>query len=84
VRPGPCGSTGAHIDREARSGAEEHVTASEPTSAGRRGLELSTGAQLSKEARPGSIGHVAPPEPTSAGRQGPGLQDTWKYRSSPR
>jgi hypothetical protein len=39
-RPGSCGSAGAHLDREARSGAEEHVAAPEPTSTGRRGLEL--------------------------------------------
>jgi hypothetical protein len=40
VRPGPRGSAGAHLDREARSGAEEHVAAPEPTSLGRRGPEL--------------------------------------------
>jgi hypothetical protein len=40
ARPGSRGSVGAHLDREVRSGAEEHVAASEPTSAGRRGSEL--------------------------------------------
>jgi hypothetical protein len=30
-----CGSTGAHLSREARSGAIGHVAALEPTSAGR-------------------------------------------------
>jgi hypothetical protein len=40
VRPGPRGSARAHIDREARSGAEEHMAAPEPTLVGRRGLEL--------------------------------------------
>jgi hypothetical protein len=29
ARPGPHDSTGAHLGREARSGAEEHVTSPE-------------------------------------------------------
>jgi hypothetical protein len=29
VRPGPRGSVGAHLVREARAGAEEHVATSE-------------------------------------------------------
>jgi hypothetical protein len=37
---GTCGSAGAHLSREARSGATGHVAAPEPTSAGRRGPEL--------------------------------------------
>jgi hypothetical protein len=40
ARLGPRGRAGAHLGREARSGAEEHMTAPEPTSAGRRGPEL--------------------------------------------
>jgi hypothetical protein len=40
VRPGPRDSAGAHLGREVRSGAEEHVAASERTLAGRRGPEL--------------------------------------------
>jgi hypothetical protein len=67
ARSGPHGSTGAHLDREAWSGAEEHVTASE--------------LNLNKEARPGSTGYVAAPEPTSTVRRGPGLQDTWRIQS---
>jgi hypothetical protein len=38
--PRPRGSAGAHLGREARSVAEEHVAALKPTSVGRRGLEL--------------------------------------------
>jgi hypothetical protein len=34
------GSVGAHLSREARSGAIGHVAASEPISTGRSGLEL--------------------------------------------
>jgi hypothetical protein len=37
---GKDGRTGVHLGREARSGATGHVAATEPTSAGRRGLEL--------------------------------------------
>jgi hypothetical protein len=36
----PCGSTGAHLSKEVRSGAAGHVAAPEPTSAGRCGLKL--------------------------------------------
>jgi hypothetical protein len=35
-----CGSTIAHLSREARSGAAGHMVASEPTSIGRRGSEV--------------------------------------------
>jgi hypothetical protein len=34
---GTCGSTGAHLVKEVRTGAKEHVAASELTSARRRG-----------------------------------------------
>jgi hypothetical protein len=37
---GTCGSTGAHIVREARYGAEGHMVASELTLLGRQGSEL--------------------------------------------
>jgi hypothetical protein len=37
---GPCGSTVAHLSKEVRSGAAGHVTAPEPTSAGRCGPKL--------------------------------------------
>jgi hypothetical protein len=37
---GTHGSAGAHLDREARPGAEKHVAALEPTSAGRCGPNL--------------------------------------------
>jgi hypothetical protein len=33
------GNAGAHLSREARSGVTGHVTAQEPTSIGKRGLE---------------------------------------------
>jgi hypothetical protein len=83
---GTRGSARAHLDREARSGAEEHVAASElnsrggevrghvvasePTSAGRRGLELRNTWQRRSSTQQGgeATGHVAAPEPTSAGR----------------
>jgi hypothetical protein len=78
---GPRGSAGAHREREARSGAEERVTASELNSARRRGPghgpRGSTGAHLSKEVWSGAAGHVAAPEPTSAGRCDPKLQLVW-------
>jgi hypothetical protein len=35
ARPGPRGSAGAHLDREVRSGAEEHVAAPKLNSARR-------------------------------------------------
>jgi hypothetical protein len=38
--PGPRGSTEAHLGSEARSEAEEHVAALEPTSTGWRSPEL--------------------------------------------
>jgi hypothetical protein len=37
---GPRGSTGAHLNKEVRSGAVEHVAAPKPTSAGRCGPKL--------------------------------------------
>jgi hypothetical protein len=75
---GPRGSAGAHLDREVRSGAEEHVAAPELSSRGGRaqshGTRGSTGAHLSKEVRSGAAGHMAALEPTSTGRCGPKLQ----------
>jgi hypothetical protein len=38
--PGPRGNTEAHLSKEVSSGAAGHVTAQEPTSAGRCGLKL--------------------------------------------
>jgi hypothetical protein len=35
-----CGGAGAHLSKEARSGAAGHVVVPEPTSAGRCGLKL--------------------------------------------
>jgi hypothetical protein len=77
---GTRGSAGAHLGREARSGAEEHVAVLELNSARRRGLGTrgSTGAHLSKEVRSGAVGHVAAPDPTSAGRCGPKLHLAWQ------
>jgi hypothetical protein len=70
--PGPCGSAGAHLSREARSGAEEHVAAPELSSRGGRarshGTRGSIEAHLGRERRPGATGHVAAPELTSARR----------------
>jgi hypothetical protein len=70
-RPGPRGSVGAHLGREARPGAEEHVTASELSSRGGRvqshGTRGSAGAHLGREARSGAEEHVAAPELSSRG-----------------
>jgi hypothetical protein len=73
-------SAGAHLPREARSGAEEYVIVSELNSVRRRGPgpRGSTRAHLSKEMRSGTTGHVAALESTSAGRCGPKLQLTWQ------
>jgi hypothetical protein len=75
---GTRGSAGAHLDREARSGAEEHVAASELNSVRRRGLgpRDSTGAHLSKEVRSRAVEHVTAPEFTPAETCGPKLQLT--------
>jgi hypothetical protein len=82
ARLGPRRSAGAHLGREARSGAEEHVTASELSSRGgtARSHETydSAGAHLDREARSGAEEHVATPEPTSIGRCGPKLQLVWQ------
>jgi hypothetical protein len=76
---GTRGSVGAHLDRDAKFGSEEHVVALELNSKRRRGSgpRGSTGAHLTKEVRSRAAGHVAAPEPTSAGRCGPKLQLTW-------
>jgi hypothetical protein len=62
------------------------VTASEPTSAGRRGPELRNTWQRRSsplgEAEPEAIGHVVAPEPTAIGRRGPKLRNVWRHRSS--
>jgi hypothetical protein len=52
---GTRGSAGAHLDREARSGAEEHVAAPELNSARRRDLGPcgNTGAHLDRKVRSG-------------------------------
>jgi hypothetical protein len=80
ARLGPHGSTGAHLDREARSVAEEHVAASKLSSRGGRvrshGTRGSAGAYLDREARSGAEEHVASPELNSARRRGLGPWDT--------
>jgi hypothetical protein len=87
VRPGPRGSVRAHLYREVRSGAEEHVTASELSSQGGRarshGTRGSAGSHLGREARSGAKEHVAASELNSSRRRGPGPRDTWQHRSSP-
>jgi hypothetical protein len=64
ARPGPRGSTGAHLGREVRSGAEKHMTAPELSSWGGRarspGTCDSAGAHLDREAWSGAKEHVAP------------------------
>jgi hypothetical protein len=65
VRPGPRGSARAHLGREARIGAEEHVAALELSSRGGRTQSHRTrgnvGAHLGREARSGAEEHVAAP-----------------------
>jgi hypothetical protein len=69
---GPRGSVGAHLGREARFGAEEHVTALEHSSregrAQSHGTRDSAGAHLGRKARSGAEEHVAAPEFNSARR----------------
>jgi hypothetical protein len=87
ARLGPCGSAVAHLDREARLGAEEHMTAPKLSSQGGRvrshGTHGSARAHLSREARSRAEEHVAAPELNSARRRGPRPRDTWQHRSSP-
>jgi hypothetical protein len=87
VRPEPRGNAGAHLDREAGSEAEEHVTALKLSSRGGRaqshGTCVSAGAQLDREARSGSEEHVVTPELNSASKRGPGPRATWHYQSPP-
>jgi hypothetical protein len=63
VRPGPRDSVGAHLGKEARSGAEEHVAPPELSSQGGRaqshGTCGSAGAHLGREARSGAEEHMA-------------------------
>jgi hypothetical protein len=58
-----------------------HMTAPEPSRAGRRSLEPCDMWQHQSPPEQGgrvqSRGHVATPEPTLAGRQGPESQGTW-------
>jgi hypothetical protein len=81
ARPGPRGSAAAHVDREARSGAEEHVAAPELSSRGGRawshGTRSSARALLGREVRSGAEERVAAPELNSVRRRGPGPRVTW-------
>jgi hypothetical protein len=76
VRPGPRGSAGAHLGREARSGAEEHVAAPEFSSQGdttrSHGTRGNTGSHLDREARSRAKECVAALELNSASRRGSG------------
>jgi hypothetical protein len=87
ARPGPCCSARAHLGREARSGAEEHVAAPELSSRGGRawshGTHGDARAHLSREAMSGAKEHVAASELNSARRQGPETRVTWQHRSPP-
>jgi hypothetical protein len=87
VRPEPRDSAGAHLDRETRSRAEEHIAAPELSSRGGRARSHETrgnvGAHLDWEARSGAEEHVVASELNSARRRGPGPRDTWEHRSSP-
>jgi hypothetical protein len=87
ARSGPRGSTGAHLGREARSGAEEHMAALERSSRGGRtqshGTYGSAGAHLGREARFGVEERLAAQELNSARTRGPGPRATWQHRRSP-
>jgi hypothetical protein len=87
MRPGPRGSAEAHLGREVRFGAKEHVAAPELFSQGGRaqshGTCGSARALLGKQARSRAEKHVVAPELNSARRRGPGPRDTWQHRSSP-
>jgi hypothetical protein len=87
ARPEPRGSARAHLDREVRSRAEEHIAAPELSSRGGRarnhGTGGSAGAHLGREARSGAEKHVAVLELNSARRRGLGPHDTWQHRSLP-
>jgi hypothetical protein len=67
-------SAGAHLTREARSGAIAHGQhQSSPQPGGevqRHRTCVSAGAHLSREAMSEVIEHVVAPDPTSAGRRG--------------
>jgi hypothetical protein len=85
--PGPHGSSGAHLGREARSGAEEHVAAPEFSSRGGRawshGTRGSARAHLGREVRSGAEERVATSKLNSARRRDPRPRATWQHRSSP-
>jgi hypothetical protein len=80
VRPGPRGSARAHLGREARFGAEEHVTASELSSRGGRarshGTRGSAETHLGREVRSGAEERVVAQELNSVRRRGPGPRVT--------
>jgi hypothetical protein len=87
ARPRPRGSVGVHLDREARSGAEEHVAAPELSSRGGRaqshGTRDSAEAHLDREARSETEKHVATSELNSVRRRYPRPRDMWSHQSSP-
>jgi hypothetical protein len=67
---GTHGSARAHLDSEARYGAEGHVTTQRLSKRGEaRGHRTpgSARAHLDSEARSRAVGHMAAPEPTSTG-----------------
>jgi hypothetical protein len=75
--------------RALRSGrrGRGHMAVLEPTSIGRRGLELRNTWQHQSsplgEAEPGAMRHMTALQPTSRGRRGPKLRNTWQHRSPP-
>jgi hypothetical protein len=76
ARAGPHGSVGAHLDRDAWSGAEEHVAAPELSSREGRARSIGTRgnarAHLDREARSGAEERVAAPELNSTRRRDSG------------
>jgi hypothetical protein len=78
ARPEPHGSAGAHLVREERFRAEEHVVAPELSSQRGRAWSHETcgsaGAHFGREVRSGAAGHMTAPEPTFVGRYALKLQ----------
>jgi hypothetical protein len=81
ARPGPRGSAGAHLGREARSEAEEHVATPEPTSTGRRGPELRNTWQRRSSTQQGGEAQGHGPRGSTRTHLMP--WDTWRLQSPP-
>jgi hypothetical protein len=85
--PGPRGGAEAHLDWEARSEAEEHVTTPELSSWGGRarshGTRDNVRAHLNRNARYRAEERMTASELNSARRRATGPRVMWQHRSSP-